>query len=228
MSTTASADEELKIVIVGTGGVGKSSFVNEITQHAMLKQYARTRNTHSISCEHCDGVRRLTLIHCLDGCSFSEQSAEKADYWSNVKCAIIMVDYNSPRTLEDIQKYATKLKRVRAFPNLPIVVVYNKIDLFVPGDTAPPPPETFPIGGFPEIKDHFEISVTHEHMKHRCINVIRFIRYHLLRGGGTKYDMYKDRIAELEYTVSQLQQENARLCAEYEELLAQQNGVGVV
>ena len=219
-ATAATTAKELKIVVVGSYNVGKTSFVNLVTKQSADRKLTRsTQHSKSTSCpDYYYDRSGLTFIDCDDPCSFVETAHEKADYWANVNWAIIMVDYNSPNTLRDIQKYATKVRD--AFPGIPMVVVYNKIDLNVLGNAAPS--EMFPIEGFPEIKEYFELSVTSknqvtiEYHKHRCDHVLRFIYHHMVHG-GTKRNIHmseRESIVELERSMSRLERHVAHLSAE--------------
>lgn len=237
--------EEIKILIVGDGNVGKTAFVNSIVNRYRHKLYSGASQwSRSVSCGYGNN-RFLTLVDCDEQGSFFEkahvdnyvylyernpakvslahssaeleicETAEK-NYWANVKYAIIMVDYNSKNTGETIQKYATKVQT--SFPGVPMVVVYNKMDLYKPGTEVPDDTRVF--NSNPELKESFDISITHNPLAHRLEHVVNYVLRVLVKG-DKKQDLYwneSERINVLESTVARLETVIARLTTQNAEL----------
>ena len=115
-----------KLVIIGDGGVGKTSFVKRHLTGEFNKQYIPT-----IGAE----IRRLTFsttegeVHftCWDTAGQEKFGGLRDGYYQNADCAIILFDVSSRLTYKNVPLWYRDIKRV--CPDIPIVLCGNKIDI---------------------------------------------------------------------------------------------------
>ncbi len=109
------------IVIVGDTGVGKTSFVRHLMGHTFTETYMATigKEMH---------IYKDVFIH--DTSSQERFSKACKEYYKYAHGAIVLYD---AETKQNVSKWVDALQKENE--NIPIVVVYNKIDLHDNKDT---------------------------------------------------------------------------------------------
>ena len=111
----------LKLLIVGDGGTGKSSYVKKLLKEGFIYSYVNTL-----------GVENYTIIYknrhfdIWDTSGQEKFSGLKEGYYIGSDCAIIMLSDNQ-LTLKSLSLYRNKIKNICG--DIPIVVLFNKSDL---------------------------------------------------------------------------------------------------
>jgi len=125
---------EYKLVVVGSGGVGKSALVIQLVQNQFVDEYDPTiedsyRKQVVIDNETC-------LLDILDTAGQEEYSAMRDQYMRTGEGFLLVFAVNNPKSFEDISMYREQIRRVKDSDDVPMVLVGNKCDLTVqPIDT---------------------------------------------------------------------------------------------
>lgn len=120
---------EYKLVVVGSGGVGKSALVIQIVQNHFVDEYDPTiedsyRKQVVIDNETC-------LLDILDTAGQEEYSAMRDQYMRTGEGFLLVFAVNNSKSFEDISMYREQIKRVKDSDDVPMVLVGNKCDLTV-------------------------------------------------------------------------------------------------
>ncbi|KAK8791085.1 hypothetical protein WA158_005716 [Blastocystis sp. Blastoise] len=117
---------EFKLVLVGDGGVGKTTYVKRHETGEFEKSYIATRGAE---------VHRLTfnttcgpiIFNVWDTAGQEKLGGLRDGYYIEADCAIIMFDVTARTTYTNVPNWHRDLTRVCG--NVPIVLVGNKIDM---------------------------------------------------------------------------------------------------
>lgn len=115
-----------KLVLVGDGGVGKTTFVKRHQTGEFEKKYIPTLGVQ-VSQLTFQTSRGLILYNVWDTAGQERFGGLREGYYLEANCAIIMFDVTSPGTYRNVATWHRDLTRV--CPNIPIVLVGNKIDV---------------------------------------------------------------------------------------------------
>ena len=117
-----------KIVIVGNGGVGKSTLLKKINTGIFNNEYETTIGyaKHSMTFLTNRGTKTIQLI---DTAGQEEIGTINFKLYNNIDGAIIMFDLTSRITNNAIPTWYRDLQKITKNKNLPIVIVGNKLDL---------------------------------------------------------------------------------------------------
>ena len=118
---------EYKVVIVGSGGVGKSAMTIQFIQNYYVDEYDPTiedsyRKQVSVDGETC-------LIDILDTAGQEEYSAMRDQYMRSGQGFILVYSITSMDSFLDLENFRQQLYRVKDTDNIPIVLAGNKCDL---------------------------------------------------------------------------------------------------
>ena len=115
-----------KLVLVGDGGVGKTTFVKRHQTGEFEKKYIPTLcvQVSQLSFQTTSGV---VLYNVWDTAGQERFGGLREGYYLEADCAIVMFDVTSPATYRNVTTWHRDL--VRVCPNIPIVLVGNKIDV---------------------------------------------------------------------------------------------------
>ncbi|KAH0785257.1 GTP-binding nuclear protein Ran [Histomonas meleagridis] len=117
---------QAKLVLVGDGGVGKTTFVKRHQTGEFEKKYIPTLGVQvsQLSFQTTHGVLTYNI---WDTAGQERFGGLREGYYLEANCAIIMFDVTSPTTYRNVPTWHRDL--VRVCPNIPIVLVGNKIDV---------------------------------------------------------------------------------------------------
>ncbi|EGR30953.1 ras oncogene family protein, putative [Ichthyophthirius multifiliis] len=116
---------EFKIVLVGDGGVGKTTFVKRHQTGEFEKKYIATQgvNISSLILSTNHGPIKLNL---WDTAGQEKLGGLREGYYIGAHAAIMMFDVTSRITYKNIPKWHKDLTRI--CDNIPIVIIGNKVD----------------------------------------------------------------------------------------------------
>lgn len=122
-----------KVVLVGDGGVGKTTFINRILTGAFTKKYEATTGAHNypVSFQMKNGQR--ILFRVWDTAGQERKSGLREVYYVGATAGIFFFDVTSRVTCQNLREWVTKFRDTVGLVNgvapPPIVVVANKIDV---------------------------------------------------------------------------------------------------
>jgi len=118
---------EHKLVVLGSGGVGKSAFVNRFISDRFLDKYDPT--IEDSYRKHME-IDELTCILDILDTAGQEDFVSSQDRWINEGVGfILMYSITSKHSLDDVVKFHEKIMRIKDDTKIPIIIVGNKSDL---------------------------------------------------------------------------------------------------
>jgi GTP-binding nuclear protein Ran len=111
-----------KLVIVGDGGVGKSSFVRRLVSGEFEDTYDPTMDVDVQDYKYGN-----CLIKCWDTAGQDQGGIVRELHLSKASAAIIMFDVTCRVTYKNVDKWYKQI--VRDEPEIPIVLCGNKVDM---------------------------------------------------------------------------------------------------
>lgn len=117
---------QAKLVFVGDGGVGKTTFVRRHQTGEFEKKYIPTLGVQ-VSQLTFQTTQGLVLFNIWDTAGQERFGGLREGYYLEAHCAVIMFDVTSPSTYRSVSTWHRDL--IRVCPNIPIVLVGNKIDV---------------------------------------------------------------------------------------------------
>jgi GTP-binding nuclear protein Ran len=117
---------EFKVVLVGDGGVGKTTFVKRHLSGEFEKRYIATQGVEvsSITFYTSHGPIRLNL---WDTAGQEKLGGLREGYYIGAQAAILMFDVTSRITYKSVPKWYKDLTRI--VEKIPVVMVGNKVDV---------------------------------------------------------------------------------------------------
>jgi GTP-binding nuclear protein Ran len=115
-----------KVVILGDGGVGKTTFVKRHQTGEFEKKYIPTMGVEVSQLQFQTTHGQFTYI-IWDTAGQERFGGLREGYYLESNCAILMFDVTSVSTYRNIATWHRDL--IRVCPNIPIVLVGNKIDI---------------------------------------------------------------------------------------------------
>jgi len=128
-SKTISRQREMKVVVLGANGVGKSSTVVMFINGTFVQQYDPTiEDSYRKQISIDDNV---VLLEILDTCydNTITFSAMYDLYLRNGQAFLIIFDVTRKETVNTVKDAVANIKRVKENRYVPIVIAGNKIDL---------------------------------------------------------------------------------------------------
>jgi len=118
---------EYKLVVVGTGGVGKSALTIQFIQQTFVTEYDPTiedsyRKKMVIDEEAC-------LLDILDTAGQEEFSAMRDHYMHTGEGFLIVYSITSRNSFDEVTQFKDQICRVKDSEKVPITIVGNKCDL---------------------------------------------------------------------------------------------------
>eukprot|EP01083_Nonionella_stella_P067077 177173_1 len=122
----ASAQPEFKLILVGDGGVGKTTFVKRHLTGEFEKKYVATLGVEVHPLKFNTNYGMVTF-NCWDTAGQEKFGGLRDGYYINGQAAIIMFDVTSRVTYKNVPTWYRDLTRV--CENIPIVLCGNKVDV---------------------------------------------------------------------------------------------------
>ncbi len=116
---------KFKLVILGDGGVGKSTFVRRPVMGIFETGYYPNTSLALVPVTFHTNPGPVEFV-MWDTVGQEKTGDLKQLYYIDSDCAIIMFDLTGRETLKSVQKWERDLRRV--CPDIPIVLVGNKCD----------------------------------------------------------------------------------------------------
>jgi len=126
-SETKSTDKvpKFKLVLVGDGGVGKTTFVKRHKTGEFEKKYIATMGVEVSPLQFYTNLGSV-IFNIWDTAGQEKLGGLRDGYYIGGQCAIIMFDVTSRVTYKSVPTWHKDL--VRVCENIPIVLVGNKVD----------------------------------------------------------------------------------------------------
>ncbi|XP_028042214.1 ras-related protein M-Ras-like [Bombyx mandarina] len=118
---------QVKLVVVGDGGVGKSAITIQFFQKLFVTDYDPTIEDSYIQHTEVDG--QWCILDVLDTAGQEEFSAMREQYMRKGDGFLIVFSVTDKQSFENIRHFHTQILRVKDRDSYPMVVVGNKVDL---------------------------------------------------------------------------------------------------
>jgi GTP-binding nuclear protein Ran len=116
---------EFKLVLVGDGGVGKTTFVKRHLTGEFEKKYIATQGVEVSSLVFFTNYGPIKF-NIWDTAGQEKLGGLREGYYIGADCAIVMFDVTSRITYKNVPKWYKDLTRI--CENIPMVLVGNKVD----------------------------------------------------------------------------------------------------
>merc|ERR1712226_1453502 len=127
-------DQELKIAIVGPGGVGKSALALQYVQQLFVDTYDPTIQDNYRKKVNIQG--KWYTLDILDTAGQDEFSALRSQYMANYEAFLLVCSITSVPSLIELRDFYKEIYRSKCYPGefqprhrIPCLMVANKIDL---------------------------------------------------------------------------------------------------
>jgi len=119
--------KEYKIVVLGSGGVGKSALTVQFVQGIFVEKYDPTiedsyRKTVEIDGQQC-------MMEILDTAGTEQFTAMRDLYMKNGQGFVLVYSITAQATFNDLKELHEQIVRVKDTPEVPMILVGNKCDL---------------------------------------------------------------------------------------------------
>lgn len=119
--------KEYKLVVLGSGGVGKSALTVQFVQGIFVEKYDPTIEDSYRKQVEVDGSQYMLEI--LDTAGTEQFTAMRDLYMKNGEGFVLVYSITSQSTFQDLGDLKGQIDRVKNCSNVPTVVVANKCDL---------------------------------------------------------------------------------------------------
>ncbi|XP_066247343.1 ras-related protein Rap1 [Euwallacea similis] len=118
---------EYKIVVLGSGGVGKSALTVQFVQGIFVEKYDPTiedsyRKQVEVDSQQC-------MLEILDTAGTEQFTAMRDLYMKNGQGFVLVYSITAQSTFNDLQDLREQILRVKDTDDVPMVLVGNKCDL---------------------------------------------------------------------------------------------------
>lgn len=158
-----------KVILIGDGGTGKTSFVTRFIEGNFRREYIATMGavTHPVVVSTTNGENLQITLWDTAGQEMNAGLAEA--YYIDTDIAVIFFDLTSRVTLRNVNSWHRRV--LSTCPDVPIIVVGNKADVKDRKVRAPAIKKDVPRGC-----DYFEISAkTHYNFDKVLLRIVRII-----------------------------------------------------
>ena len=121
------AEATYKIVVVGSGGVGKSCITVRFVQGKFIKKYDPT--IEDFYRKQIDVDAEAVMLDILDTAGQEEFSALRDSYMRTGDGFILVYAVNSSTSFDDCNKLRSQILRIKEKENVPMILVGNKCDI---------------------------------------------------------------------------------------------------
>ncbi|NP_001036972.1 ras-related protein Rap1 [Bombyx mandarina] len=118
---------EYKIVVLGSGGVGKSALTVQFVQGIFVEKYDPTIEDSYRKQVEVDGQQ--CMLEILDTAGTEQFTAMRDLYMKNGQGFVLVYSITAQSTFNDLQDLREQILRVKDTTDVPMVLVGNKTDL---------------------------------------------------------------------------------------------------
>nr|QBH72863.1 rap1 [Isotomurus palustris] len=118
---------EYKIVVLGSGGVGKSALTVQFVQGIFVEKYDPTIEDSYRKQVEVDGQQ--CMLEILDTAGTEQFTAMRDLYMKNGQGFVLVYSITAQSTFNDLQDLREQILRVKDAESVPMVLVGNKCDL---------------------------------------------------------------------------------------------------
>lgn len=119
--------KDYKIVVLGSGGVGKSALTVQFVQNIFVEKYDPTIEDSYRKQVEVDGTQ--CMLEILDTAGTEQFTAMRDLYMKNGQGFALVYSITSQSTLQDLQEIREQILRVKDTDDVPLILVGNKCDL---------------------------------------------------------------------------------------------------
>merc|ERR1712125_184271 len=119
--------QEYKIVVLGSGGVGKSALTVQFVQGVFVEKYDPTIEDSYRKNIEVDGIQ--CLLEILDTAGTEQFTAMRDLYMKNGQGFVLVYSIIAKSTFNDLTDTRDQISRVKDSESVPIMLVGNKCDL---------------------------------------------------------------------------------------------------
>lgn len=119
--------KEYKIVVLGSGGVGKSALTVQFVQGIFVEKYDPTIEDSYRKQVEIDGQQ--CMMEILDTAGTEQFTAMRDLYMKNGQGFVLVYSITAQATFNDLMELHDQIVRVKDTPNVPMILVGNKCDL---------------------------------------------------------------------------------------------------
>jgi GTP-binding nuclear protein Ran len=117
---------QFKLILVGDGGVGKTTFVRRHMTGEFEKRYVATRGVEVYPMPFTTNLGQI-IFNCWDTAGQERYGGLRDGYYIQGQCAIIMFDVTARLSYKNVPNWHRDITRV--CENIPIVLCGNKVDV---------------------------------------------------------------------------------------------------
>eukprot|EP01126_Amoeba_proteus_P013460 TRINITY_DN1572_c0_g1_i7.p1 TRINITY_DN1572_c0_g1~~TRINITY_DN1572_c0_g1_i7.p1 ORF type:complete len:203 (+),score=36.60 TRINITY_DN1572_c0_g1_i7:28-609(+) len=121
------AQDPVKVVVLGSGGVGKSALTVQFVQGIFVEKYDPTIEDSYRKLVEVDGSQ--FMLEILDTAGTEQFTAMRDLYMKNGQGFVLAYSIIAQSTFNDIPDLREQILRVKDIDNVPMVLVGNKCDL---------------------------------------------------------------------------------------------------
>lgn len=125
MSTQLNKKMSYKVVFVGDGGVGKTTFLKRIKTGQFEHKYLATVGVEAIDLSFTTNYGEVKFI-CWDCAGQDKYGGLREGYYLGGDAAVVMFDLTHRQTYKSAYEWCAKVRHV--CPGIPIVICGNKCD----------------------------------------------------------------------------------------------------
>ncbi|CAG5084885.1 Oidioi.mRNA.OKI2018_I69.PAR.g10761.t1.cds [Oikopleura dioica] len=119
--------KDYKIVVLGSGGVGKSALTVQFVQNIFVEKYDPTIEDSYRKQIELDG--QTCMLEILDTAGTEQFTAMRDLYMKNGQGFALVYSITSQSTLQDLNEIREQILRVKDAEDVPLILVGNKCDL---------------------------------------------------------------------------------------------------
>eukprot|EP01126_Amoeba_proteus_P010199 TRINITY_DN13962_c0_g2_i1.p1 TRINITY_DN13962_c0_g2~~TRINITY_DN13962_c0_g2_i1.p1 ORF type:complete len:223 (-),score=38.51 TRINITY_DN13962_c0_g2_i1:273-941(-) len=127
MATVAPPASKMKVVVMGSGGVGKSALSVQYTRRVFLKKYDPTIEETYMKQVDVDG--NAIMLEIMDTAGTEQFTAMRDLYIKEGDGFLLVFSLVSDGTLVTIEKLVEQISKVKDDDKVPVTLVGNKADL---------------------------------------------------------------------------------------------------
>lgn len=127
VALSGSTMREYKIVVLGSGGVGKSALTVQFVQGIFVEKYDPTIEDSYRKQVEVDGQQ--CMLEILDTAGTEQFTAMRDLYMKNGQGFVLVYSITAQSTFNDLQDLREQILRVKDMDDVPMILIGNKCDL---------------------------------------------------------------------------------------------------